>query len=381
MRVRFRLDGILHDVTRLKRNLGEDTISRIKVLADMDITERRRPQDGHVHQELNGNPFDFRIATVPTSRGERMSVRITAGSKDVPHLGMLGLDDFEMEMLRDFTKRSHGIVLASGPVGSGKTTTLYASIGELDATQKNIMTIEDPVEIELPDISQVHVNYKIGLDFSSGLRALLRQDPNIILVGEIRDDETAKVAVRGSLTGLLVYSSIHANSAPGAITTLYNFDIPPFLLATSLVGVVAQRLIRTICEDCREEYDPDPALLEQAGFPPPPAAAKPKPKPKSRAKGRSKKAAAPEPEEEAPIYFRGRGCDNCYGTGYRGRTGIFEILNLDEEMRHSISERAPEAALRKMAIEAGMQTLTHRGRVRVNRGETTVEEFIRVLYQ
>jgi len=379
MRVRYRLDGILHDVTHLRRNLGEDTISRIKVMSDMDITERRKPQDGHVHQELNGEPYDFRIATVPTSRGERMSIRITAGSKEVPQLDILGLDDWERAKMQDFTKRSHGIVLASGPVGSGKTTSLYASIGELDAQQKNIMTIEDPVEIELPDVSQVHVNYKIGLDFSAGLRALLRQDPNIILVGEIRDDETAKVAVRGSLTGLLVYSSIHANSAAGAITTLYNFDIPPFLLATSLVGVVAQRLVRSICEDCREQYDPDPALLAQAGFEVEPVVETPPPKPKSRAKAKAKKTE--EPAEEPTVYYRGRGCDNCYGTGYRGRTGIFEILDISEKMRQLISERAPEVALKELAVEGGMQTLADRGRVRVRRGETTVEEFIRVLYQ
>ena len=381
MRVRFRLDGILHDVTSLRVSMGEDVISRIKVIADMDITERRRPQDGHVHQELAGEPYDFRIATVPTSRGERMSIRITAGAKEVPRLEVLGLDDWETDRLLDFTRRSHGIVLACGPVGSGKTTTLYASLGELDAKQKNIMSIEDPVEIELPDVSQVHVNYKSGLDFSAGLRALLRQDPNIILVGEIRDDETAKVAVRGSLTGLLVYSSIHANSAPGAVTTLYNFDIPPFLLATSLVGAVAQRLVRTICESCREQYEPDPALLRQAGLI---GEESPKPSKPAPAKGRKKKTTAAKPAETAEpeqIYFRGRGCDECYGTGYRGRTGIFEILDVNEEMRQAISERAPEAELRRLAIEQGMQTLAQRGRVRVNRGETTVDEFIRVLYQ
>ncbi len=378
MRVRFRLDGILHDVTSLRVAMGEDVISRIKVMADMDITERRKPQDGHVHQELSGEPYDFRIATVPTSRGERMGIRITAGAKEVPKLDMLGLDGWEGERLLDFTRRSHGIVLACGPVGSGKTTTLYASLGELDALQKNIMSIEDPVEIELPDVSQVHVNYKIGLDFSSGLRALLRQDPNIILVGEIRDDETAKVAVRGSLTGLLVYSSIHANSAPGAVTTLYNFDIPPFLLATSLVGVVAQRLVRTICESCREQYEPDPALLKQAGL----IGEAAPPNPKQTSKGRKKKTTTKKaPAKPEQVYWRGRGCDECYGTGYRGRTGIFEILDVNEAMRQSISERAPEAELRRLAIENGMHTLAARGRVRVNRGETSVDEFIRVLYQ
>ena len=360
MRVRYRLDGILHDAAHIRLNMGEDTISRIKVMADMDITERRKPQDGHVHQELGGNPFDFRIATVPTSNGERMSIRITAASKEVPSLQILGLAEEEEEKLKDFTKRSHGIVLACGPVGSGKTTTLYASLGELDSQQRNIMSIEDPVEIELPDVSQVNVNYKLGMDFSSGLRALLRQDPNIILVGEVRDDETAKVAVRGSLTGLLVFSSIHANSAPGAVTTLYNFDIPPFLLATSIVGVIAQRLVRTICPTCRESYEPKPALLAQAGIE------------ISAGKGKGK---------NAQKFYRGRGCDACYGTGYRGRTGIFEILDITEEMRHAISERAPEATIRKMATDGGMETLADRGRHRVLQGDTTVEEFIRVLYQ
>ena len=360
MRVRYRLDGILHDAANLRLNMGEDTISRIKVMADMDITERRKPQDGHVHHELGGHPFDFRIATVPTSRGERMSIRITAASKEVPSLDMLGLQSDERELLLDFTKRSHGIVLACGPVGSGKTTTLYASLGELDSQQRNIMSIEDPVEIELPNVSQVNVNYKLGLDFSSGLRSLLRQDPNIILIGEIRDDETAKVAVRGSLTGLLVFSSIHANSAPGAVTTLYNFDIPPFLLATSIVGVIAQRLVRTICSSCREPYEPTAASLAQAGIDP------------AATGGKGKKAQR---------FFRGRGCDACYGTGYRGRSGIFEILEINEEIRLAISERAPEAEIRAMAAAAGMKTLADRGRARVLAGQTTVEEFIRVLYQ
>jgi type II secretory ATPase GspE/PulE/Tfp pilus assembly ATPase PilB-like protein len=358
MRVRYRLDGILHDAAHLRVNMGEDTISRIKVMADMDITERRKPQDGHVHHELSGRPFDFRIATVPTSNGERMSIRITAASKEVPSLDVLGLLPDERKLLLDFTKRSHGIVLACGPVGSGKTTTLYAALGELDSQQRNIMSIEDPVEIELPNVSQVNVNYKLGMDFSSGLRALLRQDPNIILIGEIRDDETAKVAVRGSLTGLLVFSSIHANSAPGAITTLYNFDIPPFLLATSIVGVIAQRLVRSICPTCRESYEPAAALLAQAGI--------------EIKAGRGK---------NAQRYFRGRGCDACYGTGYRGRSGIFEILDIEEDIRLAISERAPEAKIREMAVAGGMVTLADRGRGLVLNGETTVEEFIRVLYQ
>jgi type IV pilus assembly protein PilB len=368
LRVRFRVDGILYDVAHLARAMGGDVISRIKVMADMDITERRRPQDGHVHQELLGEPFDFRIATVPTSAGERMAIRMTAASKEVPQIESLGFNEAEEKLIVDFTKRSHGIILACGPVGSGKTTTLYASLGQIDAQAKNIMTIEDPVEIELPNVSQVPVNHKIGVTFSKGLRALLRHDPNIILVGEVRDDETAKVAVRASLTGLLVFSTIHANSAPGAVTTLYNFNIPPFLLATSLVGVVAQRLVRTICLECKAVHEPDDALLRQAGFlPPEPDEDEPKAKKKKR--------------PTLPTFYKGTGCDNCFGTGYSGRMGIFEILDVNEKMRHAITERAPEATLREMAIKGGMETLTARGRTLVDAGTTSIDEFIRVLYQ
>jgi type II secretory ATPase GspE/PulE/Tfp pilus assembly ATPase PilB-like protein len=387
MRARFRLDGILYSVAHLRGLMGEEVLSRVKVMADMDITERRKPQDGHIRVELHGDAYDFRIATVPTTHGERMSIRITAGAKEVPTLDLLSLDADEDSKLHDFTRRSHGIVLACGPVGSGKTTTLYACLGEIDANQKNIMTIEDPVEIALPDVSQINVNYKIGLDFARGLRALMRQDPNIILVGEIRDDETAKVAVRASLTGLLVLSTIHANSAPGAITTLYNFDIPPFLLATSLVGVVAQRLVRTICQDCRTAVEPEPEVLRQAGLtdewlrangylsdPEP----EPEPEPvDGKRKRRTKKAAAPA----RPVFYRGKGCDACFGTGHLGRRGIFEILDVTDEMRLAISERRPEASLREMALATGMRTLADAGRHKVVAGETSVEEFIRVLYQ
>lgn len=370
LRVRFRVDGILYDVAQLARAMGDDVISRIKVMADMDITERRRPQDGHVHQELLGEPYDFRIATVPTSNGERMAIRITAASKDVPEIASLGLDEHEESLILDFTKRSHGIILACGPVGSGKTTTLYASLGQIDSAQKNIMTIEDPVEIELPNVSQVPVNAKIGVSFSQGLRSLLRHDPNIILVGEVRDEETAKVAVRASLTGLLVFSTIHANSAPGAVTTLYNFHIPPFLLATSLVGVIAQRLVRTICPDCKTVHEPEESLLRQSGFltdEAPPA--------EGKAKTSKKKKPA------MPTFYKGTGCDNCYGTGYAGRVGIFEILDVNEKMRQAITERAPEAQLREMAVGTGMRTLVSRGRALVEAGDTTIDEFIRVLYQ
>ncbi len=374
LRVRFRLDGILHEVSRLRSGLGEEVLSRIKVMADMDITERRKSQDGHIQLDLNGDPFDFRIGTVPTSKGERMAIRITAGSKEVPTLEMLGLDQEDEDLLRDFTHRSHGIVLACGPVGSGKTTTLYASIGEIDSSQKNIMTIEDPVEIELPDVSQVPVNYKLGVDFGRGLRSLLRQDPNIILVGEVRDEETAKVAIRASLTGLLVYSTIHANSAPGAVTTLYNFNIPPFLLASTIVGVVAQRLMRTICPNCREPHVPDPATVTQAGLPE--AGSPIEPEEEGAKKKKSKKKKVPTVQ-----YWHGRGCDACYGTGYSGRAGIFEILSATQAMRLAISERAPESEIRRMAVEGGMRTLADAGRAKVLAGVTSVEEFIRVLYQ
>jgi len=389
MRARFRLDGILYDVTRLRGLMGEEVLSRVKVMADMDITERRKPQDGHIRLELSGDNYDFRIATVPTTHGERMSLRITAGAKEVPTLELLHLEEQEDKLLHDFTRRSHGIVLACGPVGSGKTTTLYASLGEVDASAKNIMTIEDPVEIALDDVSQINVNYKIGLDFATGLRALMRQDPNIILVGEVRDEETAKVAVRASLTGLLVFTTIHANSAPGAITTLYNFKIPPFLLATSLVGVVSQRLLRTICPDCREEYVPDPKQLAQTGItdewliangymeappPEPPPAPEGDAKPKRRRRTKKKVPVR-------PAFFRGAGCDACFGTGHQGRRGIFEILDVNDQMRLAISERESESKLREMALANGMRSLADSGRHKVVAGETTLDEFIRVLYQ
>ncbi|MCO4769846.1 MAG: type II/IV secretion system protein [Deltaproteobacteria bacterium] len=388
MRARFRLDGILYNVAQLRGLMGEEVLSRVKVMADMDITERRKPQDGHIRVELHGDAYDFRIATVPTTHGERMSIRITAGAKEVPTLDLLNLDAEEDEKLHDFTRRSHGIVLACGPVGSGKTTTLYACLGEVDADQKNIMTIEDPVEIALPHVSQINVNYKIGLDFAKGLRALMRQDPNIILVGEIRDEETAKVAVRASLTGLLVLSTIHANSATGAVTTLYNFNIAPFLLATSLVGVVAQRLVRTICSECREVFEPEPQTLNQAGLTDEwltangylvEVAAEPAPEPAEgeKPKRRRKK----KPVVQRPVFHRGRGCDACFGTGYLGRRGIFEILDVTDDMRLAISERKPESLLKQMALDSGMRTLADAGRHRVVSGETTVEEFVRVLYQ
>ena len=385
MRARFRLDGILYNVATLRGLMGEEVLSRMKVMADMDITERRKPQDGHIRLELNGDAYDFRIATVPTTHGERMSIRITAGAKEVPTLDLLSLDEDEDAKLHDFTRRSHGIVLACGPVGSGKTTTLYACLGEIDANQKNIMTIEDPVEIALPDVSQINVNYKIGLDFARGLRALMRQDPNIILVGEIRDEETAKVAVRASLTGLLVLSTIHANSAPGAITTLYNFNIAPFLLATSLVGVVAQRLVRTICQDCKDTVEPDPELLRQSGITDEwliangyleAASEEPAPVEGEKPKRRRRKKAPTR-----PVFHQGTGCDSCFGTGHLGRRGIFEILDVTDEMRLAISERRPESVLRDMAAERGMRTLADAGRHKVLSGETSVQEFIRVLYQ
>jgi len=384
MRARFRLDGILYSVANLRGLMGEEVLSRVKVMADMDITERRKPQDGHIRLELHGDHYDFRIATVPTTHGERMSIRITAGAKVVPTLNLLNLDVDEDAKLHDFTRRSHGIVLACGPVGSGKTTTLYACLGEIDADQKNIMTIEDPVEIALPDVSQINVNYKIGLDFARGLRALMRQDPNIILVGEIRDEETAKVAVRASLTGLLVLSTIHANSAPGAITTLYNFNIAPFLLATSLVGVVAQRLVRTICPECREKVAIDPEVLDQAGLTEAwlkehgyLVAPAPDPEPAEGEKPKRRRKKKPV----RPTFYRGKGCDACFGTGHLGRRGIFEILDVTDAMRLAISERKPESTLREMALEQGMRTLADAGRHKVVAGETSVEEFIRVLYQ
>jgi len=349
--VRYRVDSVLADRLVIgDRGVADEVLSRIKILADLDTTERRRPQDGHVRAKIGGAGYDMRIATVPTYNGERMAIRIADPGSVINDIHSLGLPDRELDVVTRLIKRPHGMVLATGPVGSGKTTTLYTCLRQLQGSSLNIMTIEDPVENQLQTANQISVNYRIGFDFVKGLRAILRHDPDVILVGEIRDEETARIAVRASLTGLLVFSTLHAHTAAGAVTALLNFGIPPFLLGNSVLGVVAQRLVRKVCPECRAEYEPIASELASATLPP-----------------------------DTKTLVRGTGCPACQGTGYQGRTGIFEVLETNPDIRNLILERAPERKIQKAAVAQGMSLLHQGGRQKVLEGITTTAEMNRVL--
>ncbi len=351
--IRYRVDGFLYEVGRVDHTTGREIISRIKILADMDITERRLPQDGHYRFSTEVSEYDMRIATVPTNFGERMGIRLAEGGRLFTSLEDLGMSEDEVALVDSFIAKPHGIVLATGPVGSGKTTTLYSCINKIDKQALNVMTIEDPIEYVIPAANQIEVNYKVNFDFVYGLRAILRQDPNVILVGEIRDEETAKIAIRAGLTGMLVFSTLHANESVGSVTTLTNFNINRFLIANALVGSLAQRLVRRVCEKCAEPI-------------------------------RNKKAAAEAlhatPKDVAGFNLvRGTGCEQCFHTGYRGRVGIFEIFNVTPKVRSLIMSGATEEQIRKQATDDGMVTLRDSGFAKLRDGLTTVEEYVRVL--
>lgn len=353
-RVRYRIDGVLHKVMDIDPMLYDEVIARVKILADMDITERRRPQDGHLHLNLGGRTYDLRIASVPTKRGEKIAIRLASTGRIEIRLDALGLVPDELEKLRDIITRPYGIVLASGPVGSGKTTTLYASLNEFDREQTNVATIEDPVEIELDGANQVEVNYTLGLDFATGLRSLLRQDPDTLLIGEIRDEETAAIAARAGMTGRMVFSTLHANESVGAVTTLRNFGLAAHLVASALQGVIAQRLLRRLCESCKKPSKVTPA---------------------DRKLFRSHGLEIPK----AVRCWEPVGCDECYGSGYAGRLGVFEVLPIDAEIRALILEEAPERELRAVAIDNGLRSLQQDALDKIHSGSTSIEEYRRVL--
>jgi general secretion pathway protein E len=348
--VRNRIDGILYPMVTAPRKWHAPVVSRIKVMANLDIGERRLPQDGRIRIRLGGKEIDIRVSVVPTGFGERVVLRILDRSNLQLGLEDIGLGHKDLASVQRSLGRSNGILLVTGPTGSGKTTTLYGALRRLDSGTKNIITIEDPVEYQIQGIGQIQVNPKIHLTFAGGLRSILRQDPDIIMVGEIRDAETAEIAIQASLTGHLVLSTLHTNDSASAVTRLVDMGIEPFLVASSLSGVIAQRLVRKLCPGCRVPYDPSPAQWKEIGL-------------------------SGEPTGQ---FFAAKGCPYCMNTGYRGRVGIFEILIVDDRIRSLILERADSEGIKTLAVSRGMRTILAAGAEKVRAGITSVEEVLRV---
>ena len=354
LRIRNRIDGILHQIPlppTLKR-FQSAIISRIKVMSGMNISEKRLPQDGRINVRIKGEEIDIRVSTVPTVYGESVSLRLLTRGKIFLSLDKLGFSKMEEDAIRDIIIKPHGIFLVTGPTGSGKSTSLYAFLSAINSVHKRIITIEEPVEYELKGINQIAVRSDIGLTFAMGLRHILRQDPNVVMVGEIRDSETADIAIRASLTGHLVFSTLHTNDAPSAFTRLTDMGIEPFLIASSVEAVQAQRLVRTICPHCKTEQKVDPDYLRRIGF--------------------------PEADIGVAKIWHGVGCEQCRQQGYQGRKGIYELLIVTEALRPLIMNRAPATTIAQRAIEAGMRTLRTDGWKKVREGTTTIEEVLRV---
>ncbi len=347
--VRLRMDGVLHDILRIPLSTYQNVVARVKVMANLNVAEKRIPQDGRIRVKIGRRDLDIRVSVVPTVFGERVVLRLLDKSGALMTLEKLGLFPEERERIERLAKKPYGIVLVTGPTGAGKSTTLYAMLLYVKDPKKNIITIEDPVEYQIKGISQIQVNPKVGLTFASGLRSILRQDPDIIMVGEIRDTETADIAVHAALTGHLVLSTLHTNDAPSAITRLSDMGIEPFLIASSLEGVIAQRLVRKICSNCREPYKPSEEELRELGI----------------------------EYYEGPFY-RGRGCEQCLGTGYRGRVGIFEVLELDEELKNLITRTQDSNDIKKAARGKGYKTMIEDGIRKIKEGITTSGEVISV---
>jgi general secretion pathway protein E len=347
--VRFRVDGILNKVLSPPKIIHEALISRVKILAHLDIAEKRLPQDGRIQLLVGGKDIDIRVSIVPTALGERAVLRLLDRQSGTLELEMLGFNEELLLSLKKALSRQNGIILVTGPTGSGKTTTLYGSLLRLNTEDRNIITVEDPVEYQLNGIGQIQVNPKIGLTFASGLRSILRQDPDIMMVGEIRDLETAEIAVHASLTGHLVLSTLHTNDAPSATTRLIDMGIEPFLVSSSLVCVLAQRLVRVICPHCKKPYEPAPQELSYLDCTPPPE-----------------------------VLYHGKGCERCLGKGYLGRTGIYELLELTPEIRTLIAGGKDAQTIRGAALKTGYRPLQNYAVEKIVKGITTVEEVIRV---
>jgi general secretion pathway protein E len=348
VKVRFRIDGILYEIFVLPKRFHAHIVSRLKVMANLDIAEKRVPQDGRMKIKVADKTVDVRVSVIPMAFGERIVLRLLDKGVSLPGLGDMGMTEGKLELFERLIGSNSGILLVTGPTGSGKTTTLYAALKRVNSMEKNIITIEDPIEYELKDVGQIHVNTKTGLTFAKGLRSILRHDPDIIMVGEIRDLETVEIAIQASLTGHLVFSTLHTNDAAGALTRLVDMGVEPFLISSSLLGVVAQRLVRRICTDCKEPYKPDEAVLRELGM------------------------------EADQVLYKGKGCPSCMESGYRGRTGIFELLVLDNEIRHLLTSGADSVTIKEAAVEKGMTTLFQDGLNKVREGMTTLSEVMRV---
>ena len=359
IQIRYRIDGILYDTLSLNRNVLPLIISRIKVMAGMDIAERRLPQDGRCSVRLGQREVDLRVSTVPTSFGERSVLRLLDKSAALFGLNELGLWEDDLKKFDSLLGRTHGVIFVTGPTGSGKSTTLYACLNRLNSAEKNIMTIEDPIEYQLEGISQMQVASKKGMTFATSLRHVLRQDPDVIMVGEVRDIETARMAIQSSLTGHLVFSTLHTNDAAGAVSRLLDLGVEPYLVSSSLIAIMAQRLVRKVCPDCRQKYEPTPHELGELGLAAPEAAL--------YSSGR-----------KAGKFFTGAGCDRCFQTGYRGRTGVYELMLINEEIQELIYKRQSAGVIKKAALNAGLQTLRMDGARKVLAGTTTISEVLRV---
>jgi general secretion pathway protein E len=351
IRVRFRIDDILYEPVRpLPRALHAPIVSRIKIMGQLNIAEKRLPQDGRIRLKIAGRDYDVRLSTIPIAHGERVVMRLLPRTTEMLNLENLGFSEDHLATWAKLIARPNGIMLVTGPTGSGKTTTLYAALARINTQDINIITVEDPVEIQLPGVGQIEVNPRIGLTFASGLRSILRQDPDVVLVGEIRDLETAEIAIQASLTGHLVFSTLHTNDAPSAITRLVDMGVERFLVASSLVAVLAQRLVRVLCPHCREAYEPTPEELAELGVRPPPR----------------------------PIrVYRPGACDHCNHTGYRGRIGIFELMLVDDAIRELIAQNVDSKRIKRQAVSNGMRTLRGDGARKVLRGITSIAEVLR----
>jgi len=353
LRVRYRIDGVLHDISRPPRQYQAAVLSRIKIMASLNIAERRLAQDGRIRLRLSDRELDLRVSISPTLHGEGVVLRILDRGAGVRNLDELGMPGSALERFERLIRQPHGIILVTGPTGSGKTTTLYGALARLNQPGVKIVTVEDPVEYQIADVTQIPVNPKIGLTFAAALRSILRHDPDIIMVGEMRDRETAEIAIQAALTGHLVFSTLHTNDAPSGVTRMVDMGIEPYLVAATVLAIVGQRLVRLVCEACAEDFRPPADLVAQV-------------------------TTGGGPDIPQPRFRRGRGCDACAGTGYRGRTGLYELMPMSEDLRDSVVKRAPLAEIRALAQAQGMAPLRASGWEKAGAGTTTLEEVLRV---